>query len=154
MSKKARVISLICALVFILILMNQYSPAKTLDARIYYTYAESLEYIWKLTPAEQSGYAIAEGLDFLLIATYTVILLMWFQFVFPWARWFLMFAFLPGFFDLIETGTIFLALVTGSSDYLFEYLGTITCLKWLTGCAVVFLSLGVLSRRGTREMTS
>lgn len=147
MSKKYQFALLIFSLIGLLLIMNHYAPANTLDARLSYSYGDALDYFRQLTSEQRWNYAKTESWDFLLIINYTMLLYLFMCWIFPDVRWILFFVCLPGFFDYLETVTIFLVMVTENPDFIFAELGAITALKWMSGFAVVFLSIGTRIHR-------
>lgn len=150
MSKTYKVLLLIFSLFALLVLMNHYAPSNTLDSRIKYTYSEALEYFDQLSPVQRVNYAKTEALDFLFIINYTFLLFLLMSWAFPDVRWILFFVFLPGAFDFVETLTIFVAMATENPNFLYAELGVFTFLKWMSGIAVVAMTLMTLSLRKTR----
>lgn len=113
--------------------------APSLDARLYYSDVEAVEFFSRLTPVEISRYRITEALDFLFISLYTASLVLAAQRLRlrPWAI-----AFVPALFDLVETNYIFWSLTIGISVP--AWLGWVTYWKWISA-AVVLALLAVMA---------
>ncbi len=132
--------ALALAFLILSIVMVRMGPASTLDARFFYTSADAAEYLASIGAFGRATYLKVETLDFGLIAIYTLFLVR--VFAASWRglrnRWF---AFVPGFFDLIETVTIFYLLKSGTLTPP-AYLGYATAAKWLSVTFTLIVGVG------------
>jgi hypothetical protein len=121
----------------ILIAMNKIAPADILDARLYYNQMEVWSFFTSLSPEEAGSYFLNELLDLVFICIYSSILYLSFKRLTAWKKSWRQIAWLPGFFDLIETSGILITLKTGAITGPVLWLGFVTFAKWLTGALVV-----------------
>ena len=128
-------------LVVMVFLLWASGPGDTLDQHFYYTGAKAREIFDAMGPAGAAKYLRTEWLDLVFIATYSTALDRACGKL-PGFRLHRGVAFLPGFFDILETMTI-IAYISGAPvSGWFDYLGIITALKWTTGGIVMlFLAL-------------
>jgi hypothetical protein len=137
-------ILLICGLI-IFALFAQFHVANILDARLFYSHQEALEYFQNLSFENSLLYWKAETTDFFFILTYTAFLyislkrLLWKN---PKLKYL---AFLPGLFDLPETAMIWSVLTFGISPNQFSWLGLFTLMKWLS--LLPILTVFIIYRR-------
>jgi hypothetical protein len=130
------------ALAFLVLstVMVRMGPESTLDSRFFYTSSDAADYLASVGAVGRATYLKVEALDFGLITIYTLFLVR--VFAASWRglrnRWV---AFVPGFFDLIETATIFLVLQRGTLTPP-AYLGYVTAAKWLSVTFAVIFGIG------------
>lgn len=137
----------------VLAVMMSIGPGESLDAKIYYTDYEARELFSEMSESERTAYTINEIIDFVLIALYTTALYLMMFRLFPDIPWIRGFAFLPGFFDFIETGVILISLLSGSKDVFLPELGMVTMVKWITGLAVFVGIISVFLGRAKRAQS-
>jgi hypothetical protein len=107
-----------------------------LDTRLFYTGQEANDFFKNLSPSEELSYRYIALIDLMLyIPCYTLIL---FQFAsragITGNKVFV--SFIPAFFDVVETLTIFLYLNARMQAFP-SWVGFFTCTKWLSVFAVV-----------------
>jgi hypothetical protein len=113
--------------------MHRWGVDSALDAKFFYTVTEAEFFFRSLEPAKWQAYLLNEVLDLAFLSSYSLLFFFRarkFYFTKSWI------AFVPGFFDFIETTTIILLLLNRSWSPPI-WLGYVTCLKWLTGTIVV-----------------
>jgi|GEM_PF-3653894 len=109
------------------------SASDILDARFYYSAREATGFFAALEPPQNKIYLEHELLDLVFLSSYTALFGTLAKRVFPNSSSLQFFAFAPGLFDLIETGSI-MAILLGSSPGIFVgWLGVVTCCKWIAG---------------------
>ncbi len=138
------------------IIVRQVATLNVLDARLFYSPCQAVSLIKSLDQSTMSAYRIFNRVDFIIIALYSILLVLWFRLLdpdvdlnlrgWPWL------GLLPGIFDLVEN--IGVALLLNSSqpeqnpEVWLAVLGT--PLKWLG--ALLALSLLIFAEiRGLRR---
>ena len=137
-------ILLVISLCFDLFLLY-YPPPHTLDARLFYSPTTALTYLESLGELGRRHYRIHELADLTFIIAYSALLLRLAAF----AGRLRLVCWLPGFFDVIETGGILILLAAYPNRLLFlaTLVAAATPLKW----ASFLLVLSFYSRKkGTR----
>ncbi len=130
--------------------MFAWGPQATLDKKLYYTGAQAQAFLDAMSPELLHAYFINELLDELFLCCYSVIAFVVFKRVFGVRSRFRFLAFMPGFFDWIETSLILIALRTPAPHAFFGWLGFATFLKWTTGGALsAALAAGAIKRRAS-----
>ncbi len=120
--------------------MVNLGPTETLDTKFYYSGNEARDLFQRMTVADLHAYRINEYFDILLLTSYTTALFVGLRRVFSSNSRIPLFAFLPGFSDLVETSAILYALHTTGDQIFFDWLGFVTLFKWTTGAlAILFL---------------
>ena len=143
---------LVAAQVFIGILMLLTSPKEILDTKLFYTGAQARALLSSFDPMVREQYFRNELLDMLFITSYTGALVLAFYRLFPGKKFVQFLAILPGAFDLIETSAILLALKGGLSWSHFDWLGAVTCMKWVcAGIALAILAAGFIKPQGQKQ---
>ncbi|MEQ1723076.1 MAG: hypothetical protein ABL930_07850 [Pseudobdellovibrio sp.] len=127
----------------------------TLDARIFYTQDDALAFLQSLDSTGLQTYLHVELLDLGFIFTYSMLMYVTLRKMIPNRFYFCFIAFIPGFFDLVETANIILFLQNPTYIQSFAWLGTITFLKWTTSavllCYISFLRLRLKQSFGNRS---
>lgn len=130
----------------ILALFARFHVANTLDARLFYSHQEAIEYFQSMSFENSVLYWKTETTDFFFILTYTAFFYLCFKRLL-WKKPKLKYlAFLPGLFDLTETTTIWSVLTFGLSLNQFSWLGLMTLMKWLS-LLLVFIVFAIYRRR-------
>lgn len=127
------------------IVLMTIGPRDALDIRLYYTGEQARALLASFDEAQIHRYFVNECIDLAFIMTYSALLFVCMQ---KYWRRYRVLAFLPGFFDLIETVSILIALSTPGQHDFFDWLGVATFLKWTTGAALVVAILLQPLRRG------
>lgn len=137
-SKKGVV--LVVTLVATGIVMRFFSPPQKLDARVFYSLAEAVNYLMSLTELQKREYLFAEFFDFWFMINYT-----WINFLAakkvglkPRLLWI---AFVPGVLDFFETILIvyFLHFRQFTSGH--DLLPILSSLKWATAIGLIIYLL-------------
>lgn len=145
MKKTPPLFLITCALAIAMLLLGSNT---SLDAKLYYTGDQARALLAGLDSAGVERYFINELLDLLLILSYSTLLFVGFKKVFPGRRIVCCLAFVPGFFDLIETLSLLYILGFGGATSHLDWLGTVTFLKWATGAvALVVLAFSLRVRK-------
>lgn len=121
--------------------MRFFGPHGTLDERLFYSGIEARFYLDTLSDSEMRAYLFNELADLVLIGLYSSLLFLSLRHHFPKRVGLHGFAFIPGFFDLIETCGILYALTFEGSHAYLDNWGAITLMKWLTGIVAMGLTL-------------
>ncbi|MFL5783482.1 MAG: hypothetical protein ACJ76H_02660 [Bacteriovoracaceae bacterium] len=129
MTRKSKLVTLLCFYAVIGASMLMLRTPGTLDTRLYYTNAEALQWISSLSPEMKETYLWHQYLDLGYLITYSLIA---YLFLGYWAL-------IPGVLDLFET--IFILLHLERVVMLPEFLGIVTCLKWISGVIVILLGI-------------
>lgn len=103
--------------------MSNFSPEVILDTKLYYSPSELLQILQNYSIEDRIAYFYTCLIDLLYLTVYSALL------------WILAgkkgFAFLPGFFDFIETGSILLYILGKVEFTHIQHLGVISFLKWI-----------------------
>lgn len=144
-SKKAVV--LVVTLVATGMVMRFFSPAHKLDARIFYSFTEAVNYLMSLTELQKREYLFAELFDFWFMINYTWINFLAAKKVFLTPR-ILWIAFVPGVLDFFETILIVYFLQFRQFTFWHEFLPILSSLKWATAIGlIIFLIQKGFGRR-------
>lgn len=108
-------------------------PPHSLDVKLYYSGDEARALFAALTEADLKAYLTQELFDLGLIASYTTALFIGLSRTRPKKTWAKPLAFLPGFFDLVETLTSIGILRFGLPITWLDHLGLFTFVKWSGG---------------------
>lgn len=117
-------------------LMHLVGPPDSLDMMLFYRAEDAQVLLQSFNDSDSRAYVLNEGLDLVFLGTYSFLFFLLAGRLFPrqiWLRWL---SLLPGLFDLIETVTSLCLLLTSGLRPP-EWLGFITCLKWISGAGVL-----------------
>ncbi|OFZ30120.1 MAG: hypothetical protein A2622_09730 [Bdellovibrionales bacterium RIFCSPHIGHO2_01_FULL_40_29] len=152
-SKKVNTIFLIVLLVpliTMIVLRAVMILPEILDVQLYYTGAAARNFLKALNENDLRLYKTIATLDLIFLSTYT-----WGVFFFTkkyFAKIPIILTLLPGIFDLIETTAILYALKTTVQQNYFDWLGLITCGKWVaSGVLIATLASIFIKRLTTRR---
>lgn len=129
------------------IVMRIFSPPQKLDARIFYSFAEAVNYLMSLTEIQKREYLFAEFFDFWFMTNYT-----WINFLAAKKvrvkSQLLWVAFVPGVLDLFETILIVYFLHFRQFTFWHDLLPVLSFLKWLSAIGlIIFLVQKAFGRR-------
>lgn len=120
-------------------LMSQQGITNNLDVRKFYWGSEAISYLLSLTPDESQRYLTKEYFDLFFILSFSSLFFLLMVRFFPRIKYLWLLALLPGFFDLIETGTIISLLMTQKYPRPLDWLGLVTAVKWLLAYLVMII---------------
>jgi hypothetical protein len=141
----------ILVLAHLLVAMILIGPTETLDKKFFYTGDEARILFATFDHDVLRSYYANEIIDLAYLASYTMFFVL--AFMNLNRRKFLVFALLPGFLDLIETGTILYALANPGPYPYFDWLGIVTALKWSSAGVAIVLFLVFFFARPRNENT-
>lgn len=128
--------------------LQLYGLPESLDKKFFYTGEYAQEFLFLLSDQQDAVYIRQCFLDLIFILFYTTLTAIEFRKV---TRHPLLqkIAFLPGAFDLIETGSILVILLQRHIWSKLDWLGYMTCLKWVTSSValVMWFFLWTVKRR-------
>lgn len=138
MKKYRREILSVLLMIIIGTMMLLWGTNSSLDAQFYYTGESAKHFLSSLTESQNRTYFRHEILDLGFIFSYTLFyfFLVRRTFTSDHYQWL---AFVPGFFDLIETTSILYFLNSKALPGTLEWLGPMTSLKWLSVAALSFI---------------
>jgi hypothetical protein len=126
------------SLPIIFLLMQIFGHSGSLDIKLYYTGDQARFFLTSLSAEQNRAYLVTELIDFFLfIPAYSLTLFFGIKQLRPLDRKMWLWAFAPGFFDIIETLLIINALISTSNQSYFDWLGLMTFFKWLLGLGAV-----------------
>ncbi len=126
--------------------MTYFGPHRTLDTHLYYSGDQARAFLAEFSPLETRVYIINECFDLVFLSLYTALFYFGFKKAFPKSRYAFI-ALIPGALDLIETVLILYALNFGAAQTYFDWLGTVTFLKWSLGATLLLILAARLIRQ-------
>lgn len=132
-------------LVLIFVSMLVFGSGEMLDTHFFYSGEYAWAFFTSLSEEARHAYLRTNLLDFLFIHFYSSLAFHEFSKLLKSKARFV--ALVPGFFDLMETGTIFRILWSGMIPSDLTALGYMTAAKWTSGAILILVYLGLLLRR-------
>lgn len=129
--KDKKLLFALLGLVIIGVLISLLGPNESLDAKLFYSGDEALNFFQSLTEPAIAKYKNQEILDLFFILLYTTVFYRLLRVRKP--EWAFLLCLLPGIMDYSETLSILTYLLNGTSPIPLNWLGYVTFLKWFLG---------------------
>lgn len=131
-------IALLVVIIFALVL-SRLEAANILDVRFYYNEIEFQKFFQTLSAKEHFRYILVASFDLCFLISYSVFFFLCLKRLTYKKPLFKYLGFLPGIFDLVETGSILAVLTENVPIKSVSWIGYMTALKWVFVISILLI---------------